>query len=89
MRGGSKQVGCLSGNLTRIGEGLTGEMLRLGEGLSGSLKRKGKRLTGYISMVCTSNRSAYLMVSKDTLWLTPDMIAEQFEIISNVTWEID
>ena len=79
----------LSGTLTRVGEGLTGEMFRLGEGLSGTLTRVGKGLTGYVSVVCTTNREAYLMVTKDTLWLTPDMIAEQFDIYSNVKWIIE
>lgn len=89
MRKGHEDVGCLSGSLTRIGDGLTGEVLRLGEGLSGTLTRMGEGLKGYVSVVCTSNRDAYLVVSKDTLWLTPDMIAEQFDIYSNVTWKID
>ena len=84
-----RKEGCLSGSLTRMGEGLTGELLRLGGGLSGSLTRMGEGLTGYVSLICTSNREAYLMVTKDTLWLTPDMIAEQFDIYSNVTWKIE
>lgn len=82
-------MSCLNGSLTRMGERLTGEVLRLGEELRGSLTRKGERLTGYVSVVCTSNRDAYLVVTKDTLWLTPDMIAEQFDIYSNVNWKIE
>lgn len=78
MRKGRECVGCLSGSLTRIGNGLTGEVKRLGDGLK-----------GYVSVVCTSNRDAYLVISKDTLWLTPDMIAENFDIYSNVNWKID
>ena len=82
-------MSCLNGSLTRMGERLTGEVLRLGEELRGSLTRMGERLTGYVSVVCTSNRDAYLVVTKDTLWLTPDMIAEQFDIYSNVNWKIE
>lgn len=41
------------------------------------------------SVICTINSSSYLNVSTDTLWLTPDMIAEEFEIYSNVKWIID
>lgn len=81
-------MSCLGGSLTRMGERLKGEVLRLGEELRGSLTRKGEWLTGYVSVVCTSNRDAYLAVTKDTLWLTPDMIAEQFDIYSNVKWII-
>lgn len=79
----------ISGSLTRVGRGLRGEALRLSDGLSGRLTRVGRGLTGYVSVVCTSNRDAYMMVTKDTIWLTPDMIAEQFEIYSNVKWKID
>ena len=89
MRGGKEHMSCLNGSLTRMGERLTGEVLRLGEELRGSLTRMGERLTGYVSVVCTSNRDAYLVVTKDTLWLTPDMIAEQFDIYSNVNWKIE
>lgn len=41
------------------------------------------------SVICTINSSFYLNVSTDTLWLTPDMIAEEFDIYSNVDWRID
>jgi hypothetical protein len=41
------------------------------------------------SVVCTSNLSSYLNVSTDVLWLTPDMLGEEFEIYSNVDWKID
>lgn len=41
-------------------------------------------------VVCSSNYpSAYLQVSTDTLWLTPDMLSEEFDIYSNVVWKID
>lgn len=89
MRKENGRMSCLSGSLTRIGGELTGELLRLGNGLSGSLTRKGERLTGYISIVCTSNRSAYLTVQPDVVWLTPDMISGEFDIFSNVKWSIN
>ena len=89
MRTIEEEIGCLSGALTRVSEGLTGEMKRVGVGPSGSLTRVSEGLTGYVSVVCTSNRSAYLTISRDTIWLTPDMIAEQFDIYSNVVWKID
>lgn len=84
-----RKEGCLSGSLTRMDGMLTGEELRIGEGLGGSLTRTGERLKGYVALICTSNRDAYLMVTKDTLWLTPDMIAENFDIVSNVKWNIE
>lgn len=41
------------------------------------------------SVICTINTSSYLHVSTDTLWLTPDMLSEEFDIYSNVSWRID
>lgn len=40
-------------------------------------------------IVCSVNDDYYLEISKDTLWLTPDMLSEQFDIYSNVVWKID
>ena len=82
-------IRCLSGTLTRIGEELTGEVKRVGNSFLGTLTRIGEGLTGYVYLVCTTNRSSYLVISKDTLWLTPDMLSEQFDIYSNVVWKID
>lgn len=84
-----REIGCLSGTLTRVGVGLKGEVQRIGNSLSGTLTRVGEGLKGYVSVLCTSNRDSYLVISKDTLWLTPDMIAEQFDIYSNVNWKIE
>lgn len=52
-------------------------------------KKLGLGLQVNCSIVCTVNKDGYLRVSADTLWLTPDMIAEQFDIYSNVVWKID
>lgn len=81
--------GCLSGEVTRVGRGLSGEVRRIGQSLTGEVRKVGGELTGYISLVCTTNRDAYLNVSTDVLWLTPDMLGEEFDIYSNVNWSID
>ena len=81
MYGCDCHIGCLSGTITRVG-GIEQE-------LSGVVTRIGKGLNGYVSMVCSTNRDAYLNLSTDVLWLTPDMIGEEFEIYSNVSWRID
>ena len=86
---GCEIEGCLSGEITRVGQGLSGEVRRIGGGLTGEVRKVGGELTGYISLVCTSNRDAYLRVSTDVLWLTPDMLGEEFDIYSNVNWKID
>jgi hypothetical protein len=70
--------GCLSGEVTRLGQRLSGEVKRIGCGL-----------TGYISIICTTNKDVYLNVSKNVLWLTPDMLGEEFNIYSNVNWKIE
>lgn len=81
--------------ITRVGRELEGSVTKIGSGgmpslgLSGSIFRVGGGLSGYVSMVCSVNKDAYLEVSTDVLWLTPDMLGEEFEIYSNVTWKID
>lgn len=81
--------GCLQGEITRVGRGLSGEVRRIGQSLTGEVRKVGGELTGYISLVCTTNRDAYLEISTDVLWLTPDMLGEEFDIYSNVSWKID
>ena len=101
MYGCDCHIGCLSGSVTRVGTdgskfmGLSGSVTRIGSereesfGLSGSVTRVGSSLRGYVSLVCSVNKDAYLRVSTDVLWLTSDMIGEEFEIYSNVVWRID
>lgn len=52
-------------------------------------KKVGTGLQITCGIICSVNNDYYLEVSKDTIWLTPDMIAEQFDIYSNVVWKID
>ena len=41
------------------------------------------------SLICTINKSAYLNVNPDYVWLTPDMLSSgEFDIISNIKWNI-
>ena len=82
-------LGCLNGSIDRIGEGLSGYVRRVGEGLNGSIDRIGEGLSGYVSLVCTVNRDSYLNISTNALWLTPEMLSEEFEIYSNVNWKIE
>lgn len=41
------------------------------------------------SIVCTTNDDFYLDVEPNVVWLTHDMIEEEFNIYSNVTWKIE
>ena len=84
MYGCNCHIGCLSGSVTRVGsEG--NEFM----GLSGSVTRVGEGLRGYASLVCSTNKDAYLRVVPDVVWLTPDMLSGEFDIYSNVVWRID
>lgn len=94
MYGCDCHIGCLSGEAFRIGRSLEGLVSRIGGGLSGNVVRMGTEkpsqgLSGYVSMVCTSNRDSYLTVSTDVVWLSSDMLGEEFEIYSNVVWKIE
>ncbi|MBQ2855499.1 MAG: hypothetical protein IJE78_00450 [Bacteroidaceae bacterium] len=95
MYGCNCHIGCLSGSVTRVGDGLRGRISRIGSdgnetfGLSGSVTRVGDGLRGYASLVCSTNKDAYLRVVPDVVWLTPDMLSGEFDIYSNVVWRID
>lgn len=77
-------IGCLSGSVTRVGSNREETF-----GLLGSITRVGSDITGYVSLVCSVNKDAYLRVSTDVVWLTPEMLSEEFDIYSNVVWKID
>lgn len=89
MYGGDDSLGCLQGSIERVGKGLNGNISRLMEGLRGGVERIGRGLSGNIGLVCYSDRDAYLRISTDTIWLTSDVISEEFDIISNVVWIIN
>ena len=89
MYGSDDNLGCLQGSIERVGKGLNGNISRLGKGLRGGVERIGRGQSGNIGLVCYSDRDAYLRISTDTIWLTPDVISEEFDIISNVVWIIN
>ena len=74
----------------RVGYPINCEAELLNERLNVSVSRLGERLDVSASLICTLNKSAFLNVIPDTLWLTPDMLASaDFDIISNVKWVIN
>lgn len=77
MFGCKNKIGCLSGNVTRVGESLQGEIARLGASLYGS-----------VSLICTINSDFYLEVTPDVIWLDPNTLESCFEVRSNVEWKI-
>ena len=85
----------------RIGEGVHADASRidnpihceaelLNERLNVSASILGERLNVSAHLVCTINRSAFLNVVPDVLWLSSDELASaDFDIISNVKWVIN
>lgn len=89
MYGCDCHIGCLSGEVKRIGGELDGFATRACSELSGNVNCISQGLKGCVSLVCTLSKDAYLRVSTEVLWLTPDMLGEEFDIYSNVVWKID
>lgn len=94
MYGCDHSIGCLSAAAWRVGSGLSVTAARADfaeekDSLELSAWRVGGGISVMASLTCSVNKEAYLRLSTETIWLTPDMIAEQFDIYSNVTWKID
>ena len=94
MYGCDYRIGCLTASAWKVGGELSVSAKRVDfagekDGLELSAWRVGGDLNVMASLTCSVGRDAYLRISTDTLWLTPDMIAEQFDIYSNVVWKID
>lgn len=89
MYGCDCHIGCLSGEVKRIGSELNGFVTRACSELAGNVNCVSQGLKGCVSFVCKLNKDAYLRVSTEILWLTPDMLGENFDIYSNVDWKID
>lgn len=53
-------IGCLSGSITRVGQGLSGSVSRIGAELCGSITRVGQGLSGSVTLVCSLNKDAYI-----------------------------
>lgn len=63
---------------TKISDGASVVASRIGDGIKASAH-----------LVCSTNKSAYLNVAPDHVWLTPDMLSSaEFEITANVSWTI-
>lgn len=90
----SDSLGCLNVSVCRLGESLLVKAFRIGrdspsERLSAFAKRIGCGLIASAGLVCTSKDYSYLYVIPDYVWLTPDTIAGEFDIYSNVSWVIN
>ena len=73
----------------KIGDTFKVEAYPINKELNLSVRPIGKKVIVACSLICTINKSAYLNVDPDYVWLTPDMLSSgEFDIISNVNWNI-
>lgn len=73
----------------RIGDILNVSSSVVGSNIEVAAKPTGHNLVVTCSLICTINKSLYLNVNPDYVWLTPDMLSSgEFDIISNVDWNI-
>lgn len=74
----------------RISNTFKVEATPINKELNLSVRPIGKKIIVTCSLVCTINKSAYLNVNPDYVWLTSEMLSSsEFEIISNVDWIIN
>lgn len=73
----------------KVGNKLTVDASIINDDIKVSIKTIGRKVIVTCSLICTINKSAYLNVNPDYIWLTPDMLSSgEFDIISNVSWNI-
>ena len=83
-------MGCLSVSASRIGKPIQCKVEVLNEKLNVTISRLGERLNVSAHFICTINKSPFLNVTPNIVWLSPDELASvDFNIISNVNWVID
>ena len=83
-------MGCLYVSALRLGKPLLCEAELLNERLNVSVSRLGGKLNVSTHLVCTVNKTSFLNVVPDVVWLSPDELASaDFDIISNVKWVIN
>ena len=81
--------GCLSVSAYRLGSRIKVSASNLNDNIKISVRPISKKIIVTCSLICTINKSAYLNVNPDYVWLTPDMLSSgEFDIISNVNWNI-
>lgn len=78
----------LSASAYKIRESIKATAYRIGEDFTASANRLGDKLRITCSLVCTVEKNFYLDVVPDYVWLSPDMLSGEFDIISNTRWEI-
>lgn len=73
----------------KIGDTFKVEAYPINKELNLSVRHISNKIIVTCSLICTINKSAYLNVNPDYVWLTPDILSSgEFDIISNVNWNI-
>lgn len=73
----------------RLGDILNVSSSVVGSNVEVTAKPIGHTLVVTCSLICTINKTPYLKVNPDYVWLTPDMLSSgEFDIISNLNWNI-
>lgn len=83
-------MGCLVGEVTRVGEGLRMGVERIGENIQLSANRVSEGLQMSVGIVCTANDVFYIKVTPQVIWLTEaNGYSGIFEVVSNAKWNIE
>lgn len=85
----NNHMSCLSLSVINLGNKINIVTSKANSSIAIMVNRVNQSLTITCSLVCLVNRGAYLRVKPDYVWLTPDMLSNEFDIYSNVGWEID
>lgn len=73
----------------RLGSRIKVSASNLNDNIKISVRPIGKKIIVTCSLICAINKTPYLNVNPDYVWLTPDMLSSgEFDIISNVNWNI-
>lgn len=73
----------------KLGDILNVSSSVVGSNVEVTAKPIGHTLVVTCSLICTINKTPYLKVNPDYVWLTPDMLSSgEFDIISNLNWNI-
>lgn len=81
--------GCLSVKVTQIRDPVIASVQDVGEHIQCKIADAAEHLQVCCSLVCGINTTdKYLNVAPTVVWLTPDMLEGEFDIYSNVDWNI-
>ena len=82
--------GELSGEVALVSRKLLGQIEMVSPGLSGQMRLISQRLQGYAALVCRIDKSPFVKVTPEVVWLTDqNNFTEHFDVTSNTEWRIE